>query len=85
MDKKLLSYRNANCPSVPKLRSQGMFLVTTPPWFYKVRLSWLRLLGICLQCRSPQFDPCVGKIPWRREWHPVQYSFLEEPMDRRAW
>ena len=23
--------------------------------------------GFCLQCRRPQFDSCVGKIPWRRE------------------
>ena len=27
-------------------------------------LSWRR---ICLQCRRPRFDPCVGEIPWRRE------------------
>ena len=25
---------------------------------------WLR---ICLQCGRPEFDPWVGKIPWRRE------------------
>ena len=25
-----------------------------------------------LQCRRPQFDPWVGKIPWRREWQPTQ-------------
>ena len=24
-----------------------------------------------LQCRRPQFDPWVGKIPWRREWLPT--------------
>ena len=24
-------------------------------------------------------------IPWRREWHPHQYSCLENPMDRGAW
>ena len=75
VDKKLLSYRNANCPSVPKLRSQGTFLITTPPWFYKVQLSWLRRLGICLQCRSPQFDPCVGKIPSGRDWQPTPVFF----------
>jgi len=23
---------------------------------------------ICLQIRRPEFDPWVGKIPWRREW-----------------
>ena len=26
---------------------------------------------ICLQCRSPEFDPWVGKIPWRRAWQPT--------------
>ena len=25
---------------------------------------------ICLQSRTPGFDPWVGKIPWRREWQP---------------
>ena len=34
---------------------------------------WLRWQRICLQCRRPEFDPWVRKIPWRREWltHPV--------------
>ena len=27
----------------------------------------------------------VGKIPWRRECNPLQYSCLENPMDREAW
>ena len=31
------------------------------------------------------FDSWVGKIPWRREWHPLQYSCLETSMDRGAW
>ena len=22
----------------------------------------------CLQCRRPEFGPCVGRIPWRRAW-----------------
>ena len=26
---------------------------------------------ICLQCRRPGFDPCVRKIPWRRDWQPT--------------
>ena len=26
---------------------------------------------ICLQFRTPGFDPCVGKIPWRRAWQPT--------------
>ena len=24
--------------------------------------------SICLQYRRPEFDPWVGKIPWRRKW-----------------
>ena len=24
--------------------------------------------SICLQCRRPGFNPCVGKILWRKKW-----------------
>ena len=40
------------------------------------------------QCRRHNrhgFDPWVGRIPWRRKWHPLQYSFLGNPKDRGAW
>ena len=30
------------------------------------------------------FDPWVGKIPWRGNGSPLQYSGLENPMDRGA-
>ena len=39
------------------------------------------------QCRRRKrcgLDPWVGKIPWRRAWQPLQYSCLENPMDRGA-
>ena len=26
---------------------------------------------ICLQCRTPWFDPCIWKIPWRRDRLPT--------------
>ena len=32
-----------------------------------------------------QFDPWMRKIPWRREWLPLQFSPLENPMDRGTW
>ena len=35
--------------------------------------------------QEAQFNPWVGKIPWRREWQPLQYSCLENPVDRGAW
>ena len=39
------------------------------------------------QCRRYKrcvFNPWVRKIPWRREGNPLQYSWLENPMDRGA-
>ena len=44
---------------------------------FKVHLSVTRLpcqlrqWSICLLCRRPVLDPWVGKILWRRKWHPV--------------
>ena len=32
---------------------------------------------------SPGFDAWVGKIPW--EYNRLQYSCLENPMNRGAW
>ena len=31
------------------------------------------------------FDPWVGKIPWSRKWQPLQYTCLENSMERGAW
>ena len=39
------------------------------------------------QCRRPKrggFNPWVGKIPWRRAWHPLQCSCLENPHGQRS-
>ena len=38
---------------------------------------------ICLQCRTPGFDPSVGKIPWRREWLPTPVFLLGESHRQR--
>ena len=32
-----------------------------------------------------RFDSCMWKILWRWAQHPLQYSCLENPMDRGAW
>ena len=40
----------------------------------------------CGRFRKHEFNPWVGKIPWRRKWQAtLQYSCLENPMDRGAW
>ena len=33
---------------------------------------------ICLQCRRPEFDPWVRKIPWRRKWKPTPVLLLQK-------
>jgi len=40
---------------------------------------WLRWWTNCLRCRTPGF------YSWVRKIHPLQYSCLENPMDRGAW
>ena len=37
------------------------------------------------QCRRPGFNTWVGKIPWKRKCHPLQYSCLESSLDRGVW
>ena len=32
---------------------------------------WLRWYSVCLQCGKLGFNPWVGKISWRRKWHPT--------------
>ena len=40
--------------------------------------------SICLQCRRPGFDPWVGKIPWRRIWHPTPVLLPGKSHGRRS-
>ena len=46
---------------------------------------WLSCKKICLPSRRCSFDPWIGEIPWRRNGNPLQYSCLENPMDREGW
>ena len=46
---------------------------------------WLRRQSVCLQCGRPGLDPWVGKFPGEGKGNPLQYSCLENPMDKRAW
>ena len=39
----------------------------------------------CRRCRRHGLYPWVRKIPWRRRWHPLHCSCMENPMDRGAW
>ena len=31
-----------------------------------------------LAMQRPRFDPCFGKVPWRRKWQPIPVFLLGE-------
>ena len=39
---------------------------------------------VCLQCRRPEFDPWVRKIPWRRKWQPTPVLLPGESHGQRG-
>ena len=39
----------------------------------------------CRRLKRRGFSLWVRKIPWRKAWQPIQYSCLENPMDRGDW
>ena len=40
---------------------------------------------ICLQCRRPGFYPWLGRFPGEGIGNPLQYSCLENSIDRGTW
>ena len=38
----------------------------------------------CRRCRRHQFDPWVGKIPWKRAWQPTPVFLLGEFHGQRS-
>ena len=59
-------------------KSRSSYRCRGLPW-------WLSDEEPICQGRRHGFNPWVGKIPWRRKWQPIQYSCVENPMDKRAW
>ena len=39
---------------------------------------------VYVHCGRPEFDPWVRKIPGEGNGNPLQYSCLENPMDKEA-
>ena len=39
----------------------------------------------CRRHKRLRFNPCLGRSPGGGHGHPLQYSCLENPMDRGAW
>ena len=61
------------------------------PHFFFVLLTptklaqWVKNLRQCRRNRRCEFDPCVGKILWKRKSNPLQYSCVENRIHRGAW
>ena len=66
--------KNASCVTCKKSKCSAITV-----------LSWLSWERICLWCRSPGFDPWVGKILWRRKWQPTPVLLPGEFHARRSW
>ena len=56
-------------------------LLPSPAWLR----WWISGKEFAYQCRRHEFNPWVGKILWRRNGNPLQYSCLENSRDSRAW
>ena len=54
-------------------------------WACQVELMVENLPANSGDKRRDQFDPWSGKSPGGGHGNPLQYSCLENPMDRRAW
>ena len=53
---------------------------------YGFRLPWWpRGKQFTCQWSRHMFNFWIRKNSWRRAWHPLQYSCLENPVDRGAW
>ena len=46
---------------------------------------WLSGKELTYQDRRCQFDPWVGKVPWRRKWQPTPVFLPGKPHHRGAW
>ena len=84
--------------SILKEHSEGkMAKVRTRSWWsylknllfnvHSIRVGlpwWLRWQSVCLQCGEPGFIPWVGKILWKRQWHPTAVIFPGKSHGRRS-
>ena len=62
-----------------------LFKVENKFFYYFFRLPWwLRWQGILLQCGRPGLVPGLGRSPAGGHDNPLQYSYLENPVDGRG-
>ena len=70
---------NSACVSVPTHLAGEVEMASerVGDWHSAVRINQRVFPGgsvgksVCLQCGRSGFNSWVGKIPWRRKWHPI--------------
>ena len=68
-----------------RLRNSPLCVCGCPCMETQKQTIYLRCARICLRCWRPGFNFWVGKIPGEENGNPLQYSYLENAMDRGAW
>jgi len=66
-------------------RKMIIFLITDNYAYYIMGFPGGSEYRVCLPCGRPGFDPWVRKIPGEGNGNPLQYSRLENSMDKEAW
>ena len=54
-------------------------------WASQIALVGKEPICQCRRHKRHRFDPCLQKIPGEENGNPLQYSCLENPMDRESW
>ncbi|KAB0362934.1 hypothetical protein FD754_007090, partial [Muntiacus muntjak] len=74
-----------NLSSLSKKYRQDAKYLNMRSTYAKLAAVAVFFIMLIVSPRRCRFDPWVRKIPWRRNENLLQYSCLENPMDRGAW
>ena len=75
-----LNQKASSCHHLSAFWLRSSVVWGLPEWFNGKESSCQ-----CRRCKSCRFDPWFSKVPWSRKCNPLQYSCLENPVDREAW
>ena len=73
------------CITYPSIHGSIVGCVNWSTGIEETLLRWLSHKESTSQYRRCRFNSWVRKIPWNRKWQPLQYSCLENSMDRGSW
>ena len=67
------------------LITSALFLLTLIIEWASPVARWQRICLQCRSCRRHKFDSWLGRSPEGGQGNPLQYSWLQNSMDRGAW